>query len=136
MDWRPKFCRNEAIQCVVELWGGCCVVIQAKFCCYVGRLWVGMCRSVVIGVSDARTDSTIFENNLLSAAMLLTLWSRKIHGPLLKVMSLTRYCLSKEGFISWSQMRCALFGGCRWYREIHSHCFLVTTALKLPQVAE
>ena len=27
-------------------------MIRAKFCRYVGRLWVGTCRSVVIGISD------------------------------------------------------------------------------------
>ena len=44
--------RNEVIKCAVELWGGSCVMIQAKFCRCVGRLWVGTCRSVVIGFSD------------------------------------------------------------------------------------
>ena len=56
--WRPEFCCNEAIKFVMKLLGASCVVIQAKFCRYVGRLWVGTCRSVAIGFSDDKMLAT------------------------------------------------------------------------------
>ena len=61
--WRPKICRDEVVYCVVELWGGCCVVIRANFCRYVGRLWVGTRRSVVKPFSDVITFFWVWEFN-------------------------------------------------------------------------